>query len=192
MWHKKSYYDTEGPKNPLNMPKAVRKFYCTACTLALLVMIIFAPAVPAAEQTSSKPASGTAAIHPWAGFNPGSWVEIKSTSVNKSARKEETNITGTKITLLEKTADKVFLENEVTVKGQTTKTKFDLSLKGYSDAELDGMTVLKTGSETITIAGKSVACDTLEASMNLGGQDPFQEMDLRASSGIAGQECHFK
>jgi hypothetical protein len=96
-------------------------------------------------------------------------VEIKSTTVTETAGKKETNIVVTKITLLEKTVDKVVLENDMTVKGQTTKTKFDLPVKDYSDAVPEGMTVLKTGSETITIARKSVTCETMEASMNAGG-----------------------
>lgn len=141
----------------------------TMCALGLLLSLSFTPAVPAAEQASLKTSAKTAAIHPWAGFNPGSWVEIKSTTVTETAGKKETNIVGTKITLLEKTADKVVLENEMTAMGQTTKTKFDLPLKGYSDAMPEGMTVLKTGSETMTIAGKSVTCDTMAASMNAGG-----------------------
>jgi hypothetical protein len=140
----------------------------TACALALLISFIFAPTVPAAGQASSNPAVGDAAHHPWASFNPGSWVKIRS-STTETASKKETNIVETKITLLEKTADKVVLENEMTMMGQTTKTTFDLPLKGYSDAVPEGMTVLKTGSETITIAGKSVTCETMEASMNAGG-----------------------
>jgi hypothetical protein len=139
------------------------------CVLALLLSFIFAPTVSAVEKDSSKSAQRTTSIHPWVSFNPGSWVEIKSTSVTQTAGKEKTTVIGTKITLLEKTADKVVLENEMTVDGDTTKTKFDLPLKGYSDVEPEGMTVLKTGSETITIAGKSVTCETMEASMNAGG-----------------------
>jgi len=146
---------------------------CTTCALALLLSFILVSTVPAAEQDSSKRDAKPAAIHPWAGFNPGSWVEIKSITVTKTRGKEETNEVGTKITLLEKTADKVVLENEMTVKGQTTKTRFDLSLKDYSDDWPEGLTVLKTGSETITIAGKSVTCDTMEAILDLGG-DKFR------------------
>jgi hypothetical protein len=146
-----------------------KKFYCAMCALALLFSFNFVSTVPATEKASSKSTERTTSMHPWASFNPTSWVEIKSTSVNtNTAGKEETNIIGTKITLLKKTIDKVFLENEMTVKGQTTKTKFDLPLKGYSDDHPEGMKILNTGSETITIAGKSVTCDTMEASMNAG------------------------
>ncbi len=145
------------------------KKICTICALALFLSFIFTPIVFAAEQPSSTPALKPATGHPWASLNPGSWVEIKSTTVIETAGKRETNIVITKITLLEKTVEKVVLENEMTVKGQTTRTKFDLPVKDYSDAVPEGMTVLKTGSETITIAGKSVTCETMEASMNAGG-----------------------
>jgi hypothetical protein len=53
--------------------------------------------------------------------------------------------------------------------GETTKTNFDLQLKDYSNDQSEGLTVIKTGSETVTIAGKSVTCDTMDASMNAGG-----------------------
>lgn len=142
---------------------------CTMCALTLALSFIFTPTVLMAEQASSTPAVKVAAGHPWAGFNQGSWVEIKSTTLTETAGKRETNIVVTKTTLLEKTAEKVVLENEMTVKGQRTKTKFDLPVKDYSDAMPEGTAVLKTGSETITIAGKSVTCETIEASMNLGG-----------------------
>ena len=144
------------------------RFYCTVCELALLLTFNFALTVPATEKAFSQSAQRTTSIHPWVGFNPGSWVEIKSTSVTKTAGKEKTNIIGTKITLLEKTADKVVLENVMTIDGDTTKTKFDQPLKGYSDDEPEGMKILKIGRDTITIAGKPVACETMEALMNVG------------------------
>jgi hypothetical protein len=142
---------------------------CTMCVSALLLAFFFIPTIPAAEKSPSKGAAKTEAIHPWANFNPGSWVEITSTTVTVTAGKETTNIIGTKITLLEKQADKVTLENEMTAMGQKTKSKFDLLLKDYSDDVPQGMTVLKTGRETITIAGKPVICDTKEISIDQGG-----------------------
>lgn len=107
--------------------------------------------------------------HPWATFKPGDWVEIKSTTVMGATGKQQTSVVTTKTTLLEKSAEKVVLENAMTVSGETTKAKFDLPVKGYTEPGTAGMTVMKTGRETLVIAGKSVTCETLEASMNVGG-----------------------
>lgn len=137
-----------------------KNFFCTTSALALLLSLNFASAVPAAEKASSG--------NPWVAFNSGSWVEIKSTTVSKESGKEKTTIVGTKITLQAKTADSISLENEMTINGETTKTKFDVPLD-YSYSDSEGMKVIKTGSETITIAGKPVTCDTLEATMDAGG-----------------------
>jgi hypothetical protein len=129
------------------------------CALGLLLSLLLASTVPAAAQAS----------HPWAGFGPGSWVEITSVTVSTAAGNEQASTVRTKITLLQKTADKVTLENESTINGQTMKNTFDLPLQGYSDALPEGMTVLRTGSETLAIAGRLVTCATMEASMNAGG-----------------------
>jgi|WetSurMetagenome_2_1015567.scaffolds.fasta_scaffold323805_1 hypothetical protein len=137
-----------------------KNFFCTMSALVLLLSLNFASTVPAAEKASSG--------NPWAAFNPGSWVEIKSTTVSKESGKETKTIVGTKITLQAKTADSISLENEMTINGETTKTKFDVPLD-YSESDTEGMKDIKTGSETITIAGKSVICDTLEATMDAGG-----------------------
>jgi hypothetical protein len=139
------------------------------CALVLAFAFIFAPTIPAVGQASSKPKPKAAAKHPWASFNPGSWVKIKSTTVNEVAGKQETNVLETKITLLEKTADKVVLETEITVKGQTTKTRSEMPLKGYSDAVPPGVMVLNRGSETIVIGGNAVPCKTMETSMDAMG-----------------------
>ena len=110
-----------------------KEFCSMLCALALLLSFNFAPPVSAAEKASAKSDKEAKSVHPWASFNPGSWVEIKSTRVTKTAGKEKTSISVTKITVLEKTADKVFLENELTVNGETMKSKFDVPVKGYPD-----------------------------------------------------------
>jgi len=145
----------------------LKKIYTTsALALAFSFMVVPAALALVAGQASSKPAAKAAVKPPWVSFNPGSWVIIKSSTL---AGNKETNVVETKITLLEKTADKVVLETEMTAGGQTTKTKSDLPVKGYTGALPEGVKVLKTGTGTIAIAGKSVDCETMESSMDLGG-----------------------
>ena len=141
----------------------------TTCALALAISLMFGISGLAAGQASSKPASKPAAKHPWASFNPGAWVKIKSFTVADPAGGKATNVIETKITLLEKTSDKVVLETAMTVMGQTTTTKADMPLKGYTSDVPEGVKVLKTGSETITIGTKPVACETMESAMDMGG-----------------------
>ncbi len=138
-----------------------------AKTSALAVALIFGAAVLSAGQ-----ASKTADKHPWAGFKPGSWVKIKSTTLTDVAGNKMSTITETKMTLLEKTADKVVLENEMTMMGQTTKTKFEMPLTGPKAAATPPAkagVVPKLGSDTVTVAGKSLACKTVEMEMETGG-----------------------
>jgi hypothetical protein len=146
---------------------------CETCAMALL-LLVFASAVPAAGPVAAKPAESAAAPDPWVGFGPGSWVEIRSTNVTETKGKPVTSIVGTKITLLEKSADKITLENEFTTNGQTIRSKFDQPLKNCPEELPDGMTVLSTGRETLTIAGKPLDCETLEATMNQGGKVHFK------------------
>jgi hypothetical protein len=131
----------------------------TTCAFLLSLSLVFV--IVAAGQTSSKSAAKAPKHHPWASFKPGSWVKIRSTS--------GAHVSETKTTLLEKTADKVVLENELTTNGQVTRTKFDLPLAGYTNDVPPGVTVIKRGSETLTVAGKSLVCEMLETEMDAGG-----------------------
>ncbi len=133
----------------------------TIAVLAVALSLIAAPAVLAGGQAAAKSAAKAAAHHPWTGFNPGSWVKIKTTSVMGN----QTTVMETKITLLEKTAEKVVLKTDMTINGQTSTTNADFPVKGYSDAVPEGVKVLNRGSETITVANRSLTCETLEVSL---------------------------
>ncbi len=134
--------------------------------VAVASALMFSAGAFAAGQAS---AAKTAAKHPWASFKPGSWVKIKSTTNIETAGAKNTSVVESKITLLEKTADKVVLQTEVTVMGRTTTTKADFPLKANSDAVPPGVTVLSKGTDTVTLAGKTLACKTLESEINAGG-----------------------
>ena len=146
------------------------KKICEIAVAVLTLSLLAVPAAMAAGQTSAKPATKAAPVHPWVSFNPGAWVRIKSTTVEETAGKKKTTIVETKITLLEKTADKVVLQTDMTTAdGQTTTTKAEFPVQGYTDAVPPGVKVLKKGSETVTIGDKAVTCQTLETLLNAGG-----------------------
>jgi hypothetical protein len=130
-----------------------------------------APAAKAPAKAPAKAATAVEAPHPWASFKLGAWVQVKSTILSRASGTEQTTITTTKTTLIEKTADKVTMQAEVTAAdGQITKSTFMLPVKGYTEPGPEGK-VIKRGTETITIAGKPVACDTVEATIGVGGHD---------------------
>jgi hypothetical protein len=79
-------------------------------------------------------------------------------------------------TLLKKSAESFTLETKVTVQGETTTNVCDFEVQGYPDEEDPAsVKVLKRSQETLTIAGKSVVCDVVDAVID----DP-------------GIKCHFK
>ncbi|MGA2329266.1 MAG: hypothetical protein ABSH05_23640 [Bryobacteraceae bacterium] len=143
----------------------------TTCALALALSLTFGTTALVAGQASPKPAAKVIAKHPWASFNVGSWVKMKSTTVMEIAGTKNTSVLETKMTMLEKTAEKVVIETEMTVMGQTTKTRADLPLKASAGraAAAQPASVPKTGSDTITIAGKPLSCKTMEIETDAGG-----------------------
>jgi hypothetical protein len=149
------------------------KRICGWCTLALLLPA-FVPAARAAGPPSPKPAETTSAGDPWASFGPESWVLIRSTRLTDAKGKKDTSIVETKITVIAKAPDKVTLENAFTFHGQTTTSRFDQPLTGGAESLPAGMKVLSRGTDTLTIAGQPVHCETLEATMNEGGEYRFK------------------
>ncbi len=133
----------------------------TACAIALALSIIFCTL--ASAQTTAK--------HPWASFNKGSWVKMKTTTVITAVK--QSTAMESKMTLLDKTPDKVVVETEMSVMGNVSKTKMDIPLKATATAPAGTAAKApapKLGSETITIAGKSLACKTAEIETVVAGQ----------------------
>jgi hypothetical protein len=145
--------------------------------LALVLWFGLAAAVAAAEKAAGKGAEEMASGNSWTRFNAGAFAESRSISVTKSDGKMETNIMTSRITLLKKSADHFTLETKVTVKGQTITNVCEFEVKGYPEDEQDppDLKILKRSQETLTIAGKSVVCEVVDAVLDLGGS-----------------KCHFK
>ncbi len=128
------------------------------------------PAKPETKPTATetKPA---APKHPWSSFKVGSYVAMKTSTVMEMAGKKNTTATEMKMTLVDLSADKATLETEMTVMGQKSKTKTELPLTVTvkpSAATPAGVTP-KTGTETITVAGKSMNCKWTEIEMESNG-----------------------
>jgi hypothetical protein len=101
--------------------------------------------------------------HPWADFKAGSWVSMKTT-VNGPAKM----VTESKTTLVEKNAAKAVLEIETSMMGNKTKTRTEMALGGKATQAAE-VKQLASGTETITVAGKSLACKWTEFELNSGG-----------------------
>jgi hypothetical protein len=149
------------------------------CVVALAILSVACSKTQATDNSAgdtskSAPAesSSVAAVkHPWGSFNTGSWVKSKMSTVMTIAGRKTTTVVEMKMTLVDKTADKAVVETETTVMGNTTKTKMDMPLNtaAVPAATPAAAPVVNTGSETITVAGKSLNCKTSEFDSEANG-----------------------
>jgi|SRR5579872_3380171 len=115
----------------------------------------------------SKPA---VAKNPWGSFKVGSY-ETTKTSTTAAGNTMATEI---KMTLVALTADKATVETATTVMGNTTKANVDIPLTATQtpntppNGTAPNATV-KSGNETLTIAGKSLACKWTETEADSNG-----------------------
>ena len=104
---------------------------------------------------------------PWSNCKPGAWSKLKTTSETTVAGQTHNITIETKMTLVSKTAERATVETETTMLGSTTKTKADIPLR--SDAKGAGQTPVKMGSETVTVAGKTFQCKSVEVQSEANG-----------------------
>lgn len=105
----------------------------------------------------------------WGNFKPGSWSKVKTTSVTTVAGHATTMTIESKTTLVSKTADKASVEIETTMMGNTTKTKADYPLTSTAKSAPAQQNPAKMGNETITVAGKTFKCKTVEVQSEANG-----------------------
>ena len=112
------------------------------------------------------PAAFAAEKHPWASFKPGSYAKLRTTST-VAGQKTVTEMTQTLVSV---DANNAVVETAMTVMGQTTKTKTPIPLKAAATPANapQGKPVTPT-SETITAAGKSLACKCVDVQTNANG-----------------------
>lgn len=126
------------------------------------------PAAPTAEKKES------AARHPWGSFKVGSYVAGKTTTAMEVAGRKMNTVIETKTTLVDLSADKATIETEMTAAGKTTKTKTEVPLTAGTPGTptatpAANAPALKTGTESITIAGKSLNCKWTEMETEVNG-----------------------
>jgi len=113
-------------------------------------------------------------MSPWGSFKVGSYVTYKTTVSAQVMGHSTDTSTQVKQTLAELTADKAVLDIETTVMGNTTKTRTEMPLTGSAPAGGAASASVpnasaSTGSDTVTVAGKSLDCKTYEAETDVSG-----------------------
>ena len=123
-------------------------------------------------KSSGATASKSASTNPWGGFKVGSFVKTKTTVSAQMMGRSTDTTTEMKTTLAELTADKAVLDIETTVMGNTTKTRTEIPLTGAvkTGATAGGQTQNPTtGTDNVVVAGKSLACKTIEVETDSAG-----------------------
>ena len=104
----------------------------------------------------------------WAKFNPGSWQKSKMTVQTTRGRHETTMVIETRQTLVSKTADKGVLEIQTRAMGTTTGAEGN-PLTGGVTGTSKPVAPPKMGTDTITLAGKTFKCVTVESQTEANG-----------------------
>ena len=112
------------------------------------------------------PLAQAAEKHPWAGFKPGSYAKMKSTTT-VGANKTVTEMTQTLISLDAKNA---VVETETKVMGQSMKNRMNIPIQAASTpANATAAKAPVAVNETITVGGKAIACKCYEMESNANG-----------------------
>jgi len=105
--------------------------------------------------------------HPWASFKPGSYAKMRSTTM-AGPTKVVTEMTQTLISL---DAVNAVVEMETKVMGQSNKTRVNIPLKSPATVNnAPGKATVPTN-ETITVAGKALACKCVEVTSSSNGMN---------------------
>jgi len=126
--------------------------------LALALTLALAPALLAAPPRS-----------PWAGYKPGTFVKSKTvTVVTVGAHKVET-VTDITQSIVEVKGDRAVVETTATMNGvpRPTRTRSEVSLKEPPPAAAG--TVRRSGSESLTVAGRTLPCEWTEQETDMAG-----------------------
>lgn len=103
--------------------------------------------------------------HPWASFKPGSYAKLKTTS-SVAGTKTVTEMTQTLVSV---DANNAVIEIETKMMGQTTKTKTNIPLKSATPAGAQQAKAPAQTSETVQVAGKSIAAKCVDMDTNANG-----------------------
>jgi hypothetical protein len=103
--------------------------------------------------------------HPWASFKPGSYAKMKTTTM-AGPSKTTTEMTQTLVSV---DANNAVVETETKAMGQTMKNKMNIPLKATGTATPTQAKAPVMVNETITVAGKALACKCFETESNQNG-----------------------
>jgi len=144
--------------------------------LALCALTIACSKTETASTDPAKPAAApetkpVAMKNPWGSFKVGSYVAMKTTTAMEIAGQKNNTTTEMKMTLVDLNAEKATLETEMSVMGQKSKTKTEIPLTAAAATPTGAAPTVapKTGTETITVAGKSMNCKWTEIEMEANG-----------------------
>lgn len=107
--------------------------------------------------------------HPWAGFKPGSYAKLRTTSMT-GPTKTVTEMTQTLVSI---DANNVVVETETKVMGQTMKNKMNVPLKLATAAAATAGKPVTPVNETATVAGKPIAAKCYDMETNANGMKTF-------------------
>jgi hypothetical protein len=116
------------------------------------ILITLLPALHAAEK------------HPWASFKPGSYTKLRSTTVAGPSK----TVAEMTQTLISVDATNAVVEIETKTMGQTMKNRINIPLK-TSSTSTPQTKPAPVVNETITVAGKPLACKCVETESNANG-----------------------
>jgi hypothetical protein len=103
--------------------------------------------------------------HPWASFKPGSYAKLRTTT---SAGPSNT-VTEMTQTLISIDGNNAVVEVETKMMGQSSKTRTNIPLKSTATGNTAAANAPKASSETIAVAGKSLACTCYDSESNANG-----------------------
>jgi hypothetical protein len=114
------------------------------------------------------PLAHAAEKHPWASFKPGSYAKIRSTTTGPT--KTVTEMTQTLISV---DADNAVVETETKIMGRSTKNRVNMPLRpaaAPTGTPSQGKAkALVPVNETITVAGKALACICVDVETDANG-----------------------
>ncbi len=111
-------------------------------------------------------AYGAEAKHPWASFKPGSYAKMKTTTMAGPSK----TVTEMTQTLISVDANTAVVETETKVMGQSSKTRVNIPLKAAATPANAAQAKAPTPvNETITVAGKAIACKCVEMDTTANG-----------------------
>eukprot|EP00456_Euglypha_rotunda_P031436 TRINITY_DN24459_c0_g1_i1.p1 TRINITY_DN24459_c0_g1~~TRINITY_DN24459_c0_g1_i1.p1 ORF type:complete len:166 (-),score=39.53 TRINITY_DN24459_c0_g1_i1:14-511(-) len=113
----------------------------------------------------TMPLTQAADKHPWASFKPGSYAKMKST-MQAGPTKMVTEMTQTLVSL---DANNAVVEIETKAMGQANKTRTNIPLKAAANGQAAQAKPISTTNETITVAGKALACKCVEVETEANG-----------------------